>query len=146
MTEEDIALINTRVVGKNELTLPQDTTDANTCYAFPFNKQRNAISGGVFQQHLCSGLFPTIDSNELPPDHTIIIEAGIQSSTSDSNLGKIRVSREVKDRILSTCGDPQYTTGQNMQVVLCLRCVTTTQSSRQMMLAMAHFIESSASS
>ena len=111
LTEEDIVLINTRVVGTNGLILPQDTTDVDTCYTCPFNKQRNAISGGVFQQHLRSGLFPTVDSNKLPPDHTIIIEADIQSSTSDSNSGSTRVSREVKDRILSTCGDSQCVTG-----------------------------------
>ena len=101
--------------------MPQDTTDADTCYACPFNKQRNAISGGVFQQHLRSGLFPTVDSDELSPDHTIIIEADIQSSTSDSNSGKTRVSPEVKDRILSTCGDSQCVTGQNKKVDPCLR-------------------------
>ena len=49
MRQEDVELINTRVVGKNGVTLPEDENDVDTCYACPFNKQRNAISAGIFQ-------------------------------------------------------------------------------------------------
>jgi len=100
---------------------PEDGQDADTCYACPFNKQRNATSAGIFQDHLCGGEFPPIDSNELPPDHTIIIEADIHSRTSDDNKGKTRVSREMRDRIVSTCGDSHCVTGQNKKVDPCLR-------------------------
>ena len=121
LTEDDIDLLNTRVVGSNDVTLPNDGSDADTCYACPKNKERNAISAGVFQEHLRSGLFPCVDSNELPPDHTILIEADIQSCNSDNNSGKTRVSREIRDRILSTCGDSQCVTGQSKKVDPCLR-------------------------
>ena len=121
MTEDDIELLNIRVLGQNDVVLPEDTNDAGTCYACPFNKQRNAVSAGIFQDHLCSGLFPPIDSDELPPDHTIIIEADIQSCTSSDNTRKTRVSREMRDRIISTCGDSHCVTGESKKVDPCLR-------------------------
>ncbi len=88
LREEDIILLNTRVVRSNNVTLPNDCSDADTCYACPTNKERNAISAGVFQEHLRSGLFPSVNSNELPPDHTILIKADIQSCNSDINSGQ----------------------------------------------------------
>ena len=121
VTEEDIEMINSRRVGKNGVTLPEDGEDADTCYACPFNKQRNATSAGIFREHLRSGLFPSIDSDDLPPDHTIIIEADIQSSKSSDGSGKTRVSREMRDRIINTCGDSHVVTGQNKKVDPCLR-------------------------
>ena len=109
------------MIGQNDVTLPEDSHDADTCYACPFNKQRNATSSGIFQEHLCSGEFPSVDSNELPPDHTILIEADIHSCTSNDNKGKTRVSREMRHRIISTCGDSHCVTGQNKKVDPCLR-------------------------
>ena len=48
-TREDREKINTRVIGKkNKVSLPMDP-NANACYATPFNKQRNAITAGVFR-------------------------------------------------------------------------------------------------
>ena len=119
LTEEDITLINTQVIGTNGLVLPQDTTYTDTYCACAKNKQRNATSASIFQKHLRSGLFPTVESDELSPDHTIIVEADIQSSTSDDKSGITRVSREVKDRIVSTCGDSQCVTGQSKKVDPC---------------------------
>ena len=97
MTENDIKLLNTRVVGKNGVTLPDDGPDADTTYACPLNKQCNAASAGIFQQHLSSGDFPTVDSDDLPPDHTIIIEAGVQISTPEKGKGNTRVNQEYQD-------------------------------------------------
>ena len=47
MTEDDIELLNTRVLGQNNTVLPEDTNDAATCYACPLNKQRNVVSAGL---------------------------------------------------------------------------------------------------
>ena len=57
MTEEDIELMTTRVVGTNGLSLPEDTTDADTCYACPMNKERNAIPASIFKNIFVVGLF-----------------------------------------------------------------------------------------
>lgn len=148
VTLEDIEMLNTRVVGQNGVTLPDDDSiDADTCYACPFNKQRNASSAGIFQEHLRSGLFPSIDSDDLPPDHTIIIEADIQSHTSDDKTGKTRVSREMRDRIISTCGDSHVVNGQNKKMIrVCgciqapMQCVTKIPGRRQRILATAHYV------
>ena len=125
LTKEDIDLLNTRVVGnKNGLTLPKSTADADTCYACPFNKQRNEISAGIFKRHISSDDFPSVDSNELPPLHTIMIEAEFHSQSTDNKKGKTRVSRVLSDRIISTCGDSHCTSGQGKLVDPCLRLYT----------------------
>lgn len=121
MTEDDIRLLNTRVVGQHGVVLPEHSHDADTCYACPFNLQRNATSAGIFREHLHSGLFPTIDSEDLPPEHTIIVEADIHSCSSNGNKEKTRVSRVMRDRIISTCGDSHAVTSQNKKVDPCLR-------------------------
>ncbi len=86
------------------------------------NKERNAISESIFLDNLHSDSFPSVDSVEMPPEHTIIIEADIQSCNSDNNSGKTRVSCEMKDRILITCENSQCVTGQNKKVDPSLRC------------------------
>ncbi|KAL7527853.1 hypothetical protein ACHAXR_004496 [Thalassiosira sp. AJA248-18] len=122
LTEEDIQMLNTRVVGQNGVTLPAVTTDDDACYACPINKQRNATSGGIFQKHLLSsGEFPPIDSEELPPSHTVIIEADIHSCTTANKKEKTRVSREMRDRIINTCGDAHVRSGQSKKIDPCLR-------------------------
>ena len=83
MTQEDINWINTRVIGKNGLTLP-DETDGDTCYACPVNKERNSVTAGIFSDHI-QKTHPDADSDTLPPSHTIIIEADIKSSKSRNN-------------------------------------------------------------
>jgi len=82
LTEEDIDTLNSRLVGQNGVCVPKDGPDADIRYACPFNKQRNAASAGIFKDHILSGEFPTIDSDELPPEHTVIIEADIHSTST----------------------------------------------------------------
>ena len=49
----------------------------DTCYATPFNKERNSINAGVVSQHI-KDTHPRVDSDELPPTHTIFIEAEVR--------------------------------------------------------------------
>ena len=116
--KDDIEWINTRLVGKNEVTLPENTNaDTDTCYACPFNKQRNATSAGIFQEHLQSDMFPNVDSNNLPPSHTIIIEVEIYSSNTNANNENTRVSKALTDRIINTCGDSHCISDQRKKLV-----------------------------
>ena len=87
-----------------------------------FNKQLNATSAGLFQGHLQSGIFSSIDSDELPLDHTISIEADAQSCTSSDNTGKTRVSQEMRDMIISLCGGSHCEAGQSKHVDVCICC------------------------
>jgi hypothetical protein len=121
-TVEDIDYINTRLVGKPGVELPSDSIDGDITYACPFNKQRNSISAGIFSNHLrASGDFPPIDTDTLPPDHTIIIEADLRSSTTRGNAQVTRVSPTLKDAILYTCGDADVTVGKSRHVDPCLK-------------------------
>ena len=108
--------MNTQVVDENGVSLPEEIEDSVICYACPFNKQRNATLSGIFHGHLIGGQFLPIDSIELPPDHTVLVEADIQSSTLSGNSGTLRVSREMRDRIISTCGDSHIAREQNKKI------------------------------
>jgi hypothetical protein len=71
-TMEDSMKINTQLVGTNGLQLP-NTQD--TCFACcPTNKQRNAITAAIFKNHILD-THPDVDSDKLPPDHTLMVEA-----------------------------------------------------------------------
>ena len=80
--------INTRVVGSKDLTLPARFVE-DVCYACPTNVEQNAISASSFQKHLLDTHLQ-VDSHKLPPLHTIIVEADIQSSPS--KRAKVRVT------------------------------------------------------
>ena len=82
LTEEDIEWINTRVIGRNGLKLPK-RLEGNACYACYKNMERNSITAGIFDQHL-KDTHPPADSKELPPTHTLIIEAHVDSKTNCS--------------------------------------------------------------
>ena len=102
LTQEDREKINTRVIGgQNGVTLPS-TFDEDVVYATSTNKERNAIQAGIFYDHILS-THPTINSADLPPDHTLIIEAVIQSSKSKKSSTSI--GSYTRDRIIQTCGD-----------------------------------------
>jgi len=53
----------------------------DACYACPTNKEHNSIQKALFQKHI-NTKHPSITSNTLPPNHTLIIEANISSSVS----------------------------------------------------------------
>ena len=75
LTQNDVDRINTRLVGYEGTSLPK-TIGGNTCYACPRNDERNAITAGIFDEHLRK-THPIKESNELPPEHTLIIETDI---------------------------------------------------------------------
>jgi hypothetical protein len=59
-----------------------------TFYACPTNKEWNFIQAAIFQKHI-EATQPTITSNEMPPYHTLIIEANITSSQAKNSNQKI---------------------------------------------------------
>ena len=73
-------------------------------------------------QHISNGDFPSVESDNLPPEkHTITIEADISNQATYNNNGKTRVSPELRDRIISTCGDTHCVSVQSKKVDPCLR-------------------------
>ena len=83
LTKEDIAWINTRVIGRNGLTLPK-SLDGNACYACPRTMQRHTVSTVIWDGHV-DATHPSKESTNLPPGHTIIIEADITPTTRSSH-------------------------------------------------------------
>ena len=80
LTRSDRLWLNERVVGsENVPILPDQFGQKDVCFACPTNKERNAISAGNFRRHIIKTC-PDISSAALPPEHTIVIEADIQSS------------------------------------------------------------------
>ncbi len=92
--------------------------EGDACYAFPTNKEHNSIQKAIFQQHIHT-THPSITSNEMPPDHTLIIEANISSSVSTKSCQKI--DRHLKNRILTSCGDADVMSDtKHIDPTLCL--------------------------
>ena len=115
ITQEDIDKINTRVVGRNGLQLPK-VIGGNTCYACPYNDERNAITAAIFAQHVRE-THPTKESNDLPPEHTLMIEADIKPLEESNEMGGFRSLRR---RILEL-GDGDARTDRHVLVDPCLR-------------------------
>jgi hypothetical protein len=60
-------------------------------------------------------------SNDLPPDHTIVIKGDFQTSTK-KKASSLKVTNTLCHRILTTCGDDNITYGSHKHAdpVLCL--------------------------
>ena len=117
LTLRDRERINTRVIGQNGIDLPS-SFEGDACYACPTNKERNSISAGNFKKHIIA-THPSIESNELPPAHTIVIEADIRSSLSKNS--KMKIDKVLRHRITTTCGDANVKVGtKHIDPALCL--------------------------
>ena len=114
LTEEDRLKINNRIVGLNGVKLPPITSDSDIAYSCPKNIDRNIIQTELFQKHIQN--FPSVSSDELPPEHTIVIEAHIskagkkKKNNSNSNSNNetppsIPVNNVIRHRIYTRCGD-----------------------------------------
>jgi hypothetical protein len=79
-TEDDFKNINQRLIGVGKDSLKVPTTNENTdiSYACWSNMDRNAVHAASFKEHIKH--FPSYDSDELPPNHTIIVEADISEA------------------------------------------------------------------
>ena len=62
-----------------DITLPK-IINSNTDwdYACPTNKEQNTICIGVFHEHI-NKTHPILQSDEMPPDHTIVIGGGFRT-------------------------------------------------------------------
>ena len=94
-------ILNTRTIKKNGLTLPT-TFNGEMSYASPTNDERNAIHAANFQRHVLE-THPDFDSEQLPPEHTIVIEAKICSY--ETTLHHVTVDNVLRHQIVTTCGD-----------------------------------------
>ena len=77
-TEQDFARINERVIGANGVEFPTIHPHTDIAYACYKNKDRNAIHAASFKEHIKN--FPPVENDDLPPEHTVIIEALIEDA------------------------------------------------------------------
>jgi hypothetical protein len=110
--------INTRVIGKDGLKLPQSLEGLDICCACPTNRERNAFNAANFKQHV-ERTQPTVDSPDPPSPTTVIVEARI--SSSKSSRSKTKINRMLRHRIITTCGDDNVKVGtKHIDPALCL--------------------------
>ena len=122
LSDEDRLKINNRMVGLNGVELPPINSDSDIAYSCPINYDRNLIQTELFQKHIQN--FPSVSSDEPPPEHTVVIEAHISKTTrkrkrkrnnnnrnSSNNNSEtpsysyIPVNNVIRHRIYTRCGD-----------------------------------------
>jgi len=82
-------------------------------YTFWRNSERVSIHVSTFQKHIDD--FPSVDNDDNPPDHTVIVEADIRKAPkcrpkkkeqiSDDCPLPARVTHKLQDKIYARCGD-----------------------------------------
>ena len=93
--------------------MPKVDIDTNTSYASFKNSERVSIHASTFQNHLAR--CPLIDSDENPPEHTVVIEADIRHAPKQKQKQKntqddegplpAKVTPELRNKIYARCGD-----------------------------------------
>jgi len=104
-----------------DVNLPKNIqSGVDWSYACPTNKERNAISAGVFKQHVLN-THPSVESLDSPPNHTIVIEGDFQTSTKMKS-SSLKVNNTLRHCILTTCEDDniKYGSHKHADPVLCL--------------------------
>jgi hypothetical protein len=111
-TREDCNKINQRVLG-SKVHLPKVDVDADISYACWKNSERVSIHASTFQKHIAG--FPLVDSDENPPEHTVVIEADIRhapkrkpkqkKNKDDEGPLPAKVTPELRNKIYARCGD-----------------------------------------
>ena len=90
----------------------------DACYACPTNKERNAIQAAIFQKHI-QATHPNVTCDEMPPEHTLIIEGNITSSISHTT--RQQIDRHLRHRIITSCGDANVMMGsKHIDPALCI--------------------------
>ena len=79
----------------------------DACYACPTNKERNSIHAAIFQKHI-QETHTNVTCDEMPPEHTQIIEGNITSSISNTTRQQIG---HLRYRIITSCGDANVMMG-----------------------------------
>lgn len=120
-TKEDIDRVNSRLIGK-DLAIPSVGKTSDIAYACFTNDERAALNSATFQRHISD--FPPIESDEMPPEHTIVVEADIRQSpkqkpkhsdrNNDSSFQstfRVQVDPIMKSLIYSRLADSQVKHG-----------------------------------
>ena len=111
-TQKDCNSINERLIG-TKVQLPNTENDDDISYACWKNSERVSIHACTFQNHIKD--FPLVDSDDGPPEHTVVIEADIRKAQKYKRKSKDQTSEEhplpakltsrLCNKIYAKCGD-----------------------------------------
>jgi hypothetical protein len=97
---------------------PLSTFQGDACYTCPTNKEQNSIQAAILQEHI-KATHPDVNCNEMPLEHTLIIEGHITSSIS--NTIQQRIDRHLRNCIITSCGDTNVMMGsKHIDPALCI--------------------------
>ena len=101
-------VINKRVV-RNDTVIRDQLHDkgSSACYACPTHVIRSSIHARLQKMHILQTHPDYADDDQLPPSHTIIIEANMRNSNNKN--AKKMLNRVMRQRILMTGGDASCT-------------------------------------
>jgi hypothetical protein len=116
-TEDDIDKINKRIVESSKLHIPKTDAYTDITYACWSNMDRNMVHAASFLDHIRD--FPNVDSDDLPPNHTVIVEADITEAPKKKppkgknnkvdngcpSTMRVRIDSQLKNLIYSRLGD-----------------------------------------
>ena len=93
--------------------------EGDVCYACPTNVERNCISATSFMKHFIC-MHPSVQSDEFPQNHMIVIYADIQHTMSKKC--KVRIGNVLHHRIITSCRDANVKVGKSKKIdpALCI--------------------------
>ena len=111
-TQEDCNAINERLIG-TKLQLPVIENDDDISYACWKNCERVSIHASTFQNHIND--IPLVESDEDPPEHTVVIESDIRKAPKykpkskkeslDESPLPAKLTTGLCNKIYAKCGD-----------------------------------------
>ena len=111
-TQKDCNAINERLIG-TKVQLPNTKNDDDISYACWKNSERVSIHACTFQNHIKD--FPLVESDEDPPEHTVVIEADIRKAPKYKRKSKkqtfeepplpAKLTSRLCNKIYAKCGD-----------------------------------------
>ena len=96
--KQDIAMLNTRYIGNDDVTLPEMSERR---YACSTNEEINALSAAIFLKHLENTHTKSTNPSINCPNHTVIIKGTMRYK----GKGGKPLSSYVQHRIYDECGD-----------------------------------------
>lgn len=115
-TQSDCDRINERMLGFDQ-KLPSIKEDSDIAYACAVNLERVGLHAALFKKHIEN--FPMVESSELPPEDTVIIEANITNAPKrrprknnkreedNDNIQHIEMTDGLRNLIYARLGDCQ---------------------------------------
>ena len=103
ITKQDIAMLNTRYIGNDDVTLPEMS---ELHYACSTNEERNALSAAIFLKHLENTHTKSTDPSINYPNHTVIIKGTMKYK----GKGDRPLSSFAQNRIYDEYGDADVKT------------------------------------